>query len=694
YPFLINLLLLSPLCLYLKRKDFLLFILIFSIFYLIGLKLFFFQGGELSQNSLKGLQVKILKAEPFYDKFKVIAEVKEMEKIEFTTKIRTFSPGQICEISLKEKSSFKVQNPYTLELRERLLIKDLRGEWILDEKEKVLCIDSEGGIIEKIRYRLFTFSEYLSPLARGLFLALVLGVENQLPKEYLEKLKTQGLYHHLAISGFNLGIVYGFLYKVFKKTLVYTPLLRLGLPIQIWAYLFALPGAAFILILSGFQPPTQRAFFFLFCFVINKVLFRNTPSLYILLLAASLIIITSPTLIGNLSFQLSFLATLAIIIGHNLYKEKIEKFLFQIEPNYFLGRVLFKIFYAFFLSIIVSLFTFPFLLSISGYFPLATPINNLLVSAFWSFLFIPLSIISAFLAFVSPSTAISLMEFNAWLFNFYIKIPLFEWLFSLPLPVNLFLLWLSLLAIFILLFLKFLKSKILALLITLLVSVSIYVGLYDLHNRVDYLLIPKFFHSQVFLIKDKKEYFLFVNNENDSDYFKSQLITLLRKLGVREIREVYINEEGNLVSALKENFEVIRFSTSFDVEIMKLTRVFKPGVEIIPIEGKGYLIEFKGLSFFFNNSTKVSFLAGFPFEVFFTIKKTSRGEAINSPVIIYEKQRMKALYFFPKDDYFLLIDETNRRDNNLLKLFFPLFPYILEGKEKDRIKKYELQRFL
>ncbi|MFN3568579.1 MAG: ComEC/Rec2 family competence protein, partial [Caldimicrobium sp.] len=453
-----------------------------------------------------------------------------------------------------------------------------------------------------------------------------------------------GLYHHLAISGFNLGIVYGFLYLILKKTLVFTPLLRLGLPIQIWAYLLAMPGAAFILILSGFQPPTLRAFFFLFCFVLSKVLLRNTPSIYILLLAASILIITTPTLVGSLSFQLSFMATLAIIIGHNLYKEKIENSLLQGESSSFLVKVVQKIFYALFLSILVSLFTFPFLLSVSGNFPLATPINNLLVSAFWSFLFIPFSIISAFLAFFLPSLATSLMELNAWLFNFYIKLPLFEWLFSLSLPVNLFLLWLALLAIFFLIFMKLLRKKVSAIFITFLVGSFSYIGLQDLHNRVDYVLIPKYFNSQVFLIKDKKEYFLFINNESDNDYFKNQLITLLRKFGVRELRGVYVNGEGNIVSTLKEHFEVLSFSTSFEVEVMKLTRLFKPGVEIIPIEGMGYLVEVKGLSFFLNNNIKESIIVTFPYEVFFTVKRLSRGQAINSPVRIYEKERMKALY--------------------------------------------------
>lgn len=56
-----------------------------------------------------------------------------------------------------------------------------------------------------MRYQIFRFSENLSSTAQGLIQALVSKVEYNIPEEYKDKLKNQGLYHQLAISGFNLA---------------------------------------------------------------------------------------------------------------------------------------------------------------------------------------------------------------------------------------------------------------------------------------------------------------------------------------------------------------------------------------------------------------------------------------------------------------------------------------------------------
>ncbi|MFN4132347.1 MAG: ComEC/Rec2 family competence protein, partial [Caldimicrobium sp.] len=402
---------------YFRPKLFLLWIILFIGFYLWGSNFPFKKEYLYPFKRLERIHVKILKVEPFYDKFKIFAEARAIGRIEFTSVKNIFKPGTFCEVTLREKKSLKILNPFSLSYKERFLVKGVEGEWILDEKEKVYCISHEGSLLENLRFQLMDFAKNLSPLARGLFLALVLGIENQLPEEYLEKLKTQGLYHHLAISGFNLGILFGIIFKLARLILPYTPLLRLGLPIQIWASLLALPGAGILLILSGFQAPTLRAFFFLSCLVLSKLFFRLTPSLYILLLAGSLIVLFNPTLVGSASFQLSFMATLALILGDKFFKEKV--FPLEKEKLSLYQKLLYNLCYALFLSIFISLFTFPFLIYITGYFPLASPINNLIATPMWSLIFIPISIFCALLAFIFPALSKGLLEVMAKIFEFY-----------------------------------------------------------------------------------------------------------------------------------------------------------------------------------------------------------------------------------------------------------------------------------
>ncbi len=288
-------------------------IFLFLIFYFTGN--FYFNNLETFKfQRVEKFLLKIEKIEPYYEGYKIVAKVEGLGNIEFTSKLANFKPGLICEVTLIKKKWYERFNPFYPDEKEIYEIKGVEGLFKLNEKEKIYCIEGRGNFFEDLRYRLFQFSEKLSPLAKGLFLALVLGVENQLPSEYLETLKTQGLYHQLAISGFNLAVLYGLLYKLFRFLLGYTPLIKLEIPLQIWAYLFSIPGAFIILVFSGFQPPTLRAFFFLLIYLTGKIFFRNTPSILLLFLTGALLLLFNPSLIGNLSFQLSFIATCRLLL--------------------------------------------------------------------------------------------------------------------------------------------------------------------------------------------------------------------------------------------------------------------------------------------------------------------------------------------------------------------------------------------
>lgn len=671
---------------YFRPKNFLLWLTLFISFYLWGVYFPFKKESEYPFGNLEKVQVKILKVEPFYDKFKILGEAKEYGRLEFTSTKNLFSPGKICELSFKEKKSLKILNPFSLGLNEKFLIKEVEGEWILEERDKVYCHSGEGSFNEKLRFHLIKFAENLSPLARGLFLALVLGIETQLPREYLERLKTQGLYHQLAISGFNLGVLFGLFYKLGRLFLPYTPLLKIGFPLQIWAYLFALPGAVLLLILSGFQAPTLRAFFFLLFFIVSKLFFRLTPSLYILLLAVSFLVLFNPSLMGSSSFQLSFVATLALVLGDRWFKEKI--FPIKGDTLSLYQKFLYKLSYALFLSFVVSLFTFPFLIYMTGFFPIATPINNLLATPMWSLIFIPLSLLGALLALICPALAKELLELVAKIFECYSHLPLFEWIYQVSLPVNLFLIWLAFLGIFLALILKLPLKKWVKLGLIAFWIVSTYLFCQELYKEVDYIMIPKLFSHKAILIKDKEDYFLLLKEDFSSPFaINNQLIPLLRKFGVREIKGMYLFSEGE-VRAFKENFILGRVYSPADFEIFEDLKIFKFNTELISLgEGK-YLLEFKGISLILLGKDfkwQIDELSG---EIFYFIEK-GKPKKYKAPLEIFEKKRYTTLYFFPKEENFLVLDEGQRQKSFFLRLFFPLIPYILEVGE---IKKIPYQK--
>jgi competence protein ComEC len=666
FPVPVAFLFVLPFLLILFRRRLFLWFLLFWIFYFAG-GLYFTDRKKFLDFTSREVYIKVHKREPYYDKYRVLAE-SEGNWIEFSTKYGNFKPGDFCKVTLREKKGLRLLNPFGIALEERLLSRGLQGEYQLEEKRGFYCTQSEAALIEGLRYKLFQFSEGLSPLSRGLFLALVLGVDTQLPRDYIETLKSQGLYHQLAISGFNLAVLYGLFYKFWRGLLPFTPLIKLGFPIQLWAYLFSLPGAWLILIFSGFQPPALRAFIFLSILILSKLLFKNTEALLLLLLTASLLLIFDPALIGSLSFQLSFLATLALILGDKVLRPKLALNLDQEETS-LLKRLLSKALYGLGLSIMVSLFTFPFLVYATGEFPLATPLNNLLATPFWSFIFIPFSILSALLALIYPPLAGFLMERVGEVFSFYMHIPLFSFLGRSALPANLLLIWLFFMALLGALFWRINFKRGIKIFTLILLGLSSYLGLCYFYQRVSFVLIPKALTQKALLIKDRKDFYLVVKESKGSEVERSYLmIPLLKKLGVKELKALLFLSEEVSFKEYQRAFSIGKTYTLSDFELFEDLRLFKPGLEFVPLQKGLYLLEFQGLSILWDEGLKERGLPGI--EVYYRLKgKAKLGEVQG----IFEKERTSAAFLFPEESYFIFLDERDRGASFLSKSLFPFW---------------------
>ncbi len=420
-----------------KKKHFLIFgflIFLLGYFYLtayIKLKITSYKAPQGTFETF----FKVEKVEPYYGKYKVWIDTSQ-GTYTFLTEKKLFTPGKFCLAYFKEKRFKKYLNPFSPLKTELFFIQGIEGELKLLDDRPVVCEEASGFNLENLRFQLFEFSEKLPPLSKALFQTLVLGVHRGLPPQYLERLKTQGLYHLLAISGFHLGVLFGIFYffwrGVFGVLAIRNSFFQ---PVQLFASLCALPGAFLMLLFSGFAPSAERAFFFLFLFVVSRLLFRNTSSLSLLCLTALLLLIFKPTYVGSFSFLLSFLATFALIIGGRA--ARLLAAVLNLNSADFWKKRIFNIFQAILASFAVSLLIFPLILFIDGSFPIGTPLNNLIAGAFWGFVFIPLSIFSALLSFINQDLALKTALFLGKTFSFYSKLPFWEYQLSFSLPVNL-----------------------------------------------------------------------------------------------------------------------------------------------------------------------------------------------------------------------------------------------------------------
>ena len=136
----------------------------------------------------------------------------------------------------------------------------------------------------------------------GLLNGILFGIRANMPKNFYEALITTGTVHIVALSGQNISI----LAKVISEIT-----LRCGRRISIWITFSSIIG--FVLFV-GFEPTLIRAAIMGSLSLLAVYFGRKDWSLLSLILAAGMMLIVNPSWIDNLSFQLSFLATLGIIL--------------------------------------------------------------------------------------------------------------------------------------------------------------------------------------------------------------------------------------------------------------------------------------------------------------------------------------------------------------------------------------------
>ena len=135
----------------------------------------------------------------------------------------------------------------------------------------------------------------------SLFAGVLLGLHADIPEYLYQAYQASGTAHILVISGFNISILAALFLRFFRRVLPFG-----------WDALGALLAISFYTLMVGAQPPVMRAAV-MGCLGLPAYLFgRRLLGLHILAFTAAIMLLFSPALIADASFQLSFLATLGI----------------------------------------------------------------------------------------------------------------------------------------------------------------------------------------------------------------------------------------------------------------------------------------------------------------------------------------------------------------------------------------------
>lgn len=223
----------------------------------------------------------------------------------------------------------------------------LEGKYVYGEYEDL--------ITHLYNHREYLYNKMKSVLNEenaALISAVSFGYVDELTLEQKEYMKYYGLVHIISVSGFHMALVY----KILNKLLDY----RITLLVCIFYSIF-----------TGASAPTLRSLFMIIILKLGESLYKNYEPLSALCLSGIVLCLLKPYNPLDLGFQLSYLATLGIILFNN----KLDRIFYRF-PKY-IREVLT-------ISISPQLLTYPIVGVSIGYFSLNFILSNLILMPFFT----------------------------------------------------------------------------------------------------------------------------------------------------------------------------------------------------------------------------------------------------------------------------------------------------------------------
>ena len=165
-------------------------------------------------------------------------------------------------------------------------------------------LDKSLKTINDLRQSLISlFSRTLPSPSSSLLMGIIFGIKQDLPKDFSDNLKTTGVFHVIAASGMNVTLIAGFISTFFAFFLKRQ--IAIGLSIL---------GIIFYAVLAGLEASIIRASIMGILVFSAQIMGRQTLAVNGLFLAGFAMLFLDPTLISDIGFQLSFTATLGLIL--------------------------------------------------------------------------------------------------------------------------------------------------------------------------------------------------------------------------------------------------------------------------------------------------------------------------------------------------------------------------------------------
>lgn len=210
-----------------------------------------------------------------------------------------------------------LKEPYGLDIvgnfnwRRYLTYKKVFAEMHVQEIQVVRSAPWPYRAIRSLRKSILeTFADHFSTPLPQIASGILLGERGDLSPELFSAFQDSGAIHLLVASGGNVGFVT-------LLTLAFCGFFSLN---RRKSLIIALVVAGIYTLLAGADAPLARAYFMTVCAVTGYLLGRNSGVFQGLVVSCFLILLFHPAALFETGFQMSFLATFAIVLVLNIWK--------------------------------------------------------------------------------------------------------------------------------------------------------------------------------------------------------------------------------------------------------------------------------------------------------------------------------------------------------------------------------------
>lgn len=275
----------------------------------------------------------------------------------------------------------------------RLLSRDTRSVW---------------ASIERMRrgVRRFIYRHLSSPAA-PLLETLVLGDRGALPPGLVANFATVGMAHVLSISGLHVGMLSLCAFTILRYLLSRRSSLLLRWPVYKLASLLSTVPVFLYAALAGGRIPTVRAAIMIGVYQLAVLVDREEETLTSLSLAALIVGIVWPGAVMETSFQLSFLAVLAIVWGLRIVRSR-RATVVLVEPTLrsAWGRGRARVLIGVLVPILATVGTGPLIVYHFGSLSLSGLVANPLLVPVVGFVLVPLGLVTGVMSLVWSPVAV------------------------------------------------------------------------------------------------------------------------------------------------------------------------------------------------------------------------------------------------------------------------------------------------